>query len=196
MFVTSGNTNQRRCAVKAGDYLEWNFRELSEHSVDTAVYFVREGAKKGDEVAVRGMLRRKIDAQSFTATEAGELVFMFDNTFSWWTNKHISLEIKKQGGRAVKSAPRQPNSVQWAGEPEFKCTSSLVADEGGAMSPDVSEHAEAAVKELLRAEAEWAIKHQKESEHEPDPRLEPSMEPHLEPRLEPQPVGARASDES
>lgn len=176
-FVTSGNTSQRRCALKMGDYAEWNFREMSEHGVDAAVYFVRQGATKGDEVEVRAMLRRKIDAQSFTATEAGELVFMFDNTFSWWTDKQISLEIRKQAIAPTKSTQCVCQPASNHSEPP--CPNVLISDDDSAtMSPDISECDEAAVHELLRAEAEWASSANKrpgDRSEQADPEPEPEQ---------------------
>lgn len=178
LLVASGNTSQRRCVLNPGDYLEWKFRELDEHGIETAVYFVRKGANKGDEVSVRAMLRRKIDAQSFTATEAGELVFMFDNTFSWWTDKRISLEIKKRSCGPAKTAPKlvlsAPDDRPTPTDSAASCPNTSAADDNDVMSPGVSEHEEAAVQELLRAEAEWASK--RSVQPEPQPELAPEPE--------------------
>ena len=162
--MASGNTSQRRCALNRGDYLEWKFRELDEHGIDTAVYFVRKGATKGDEISVRAMLRRKIDAQSFTATEAGELVFMFDNTFSWWTDKRISLDIKKRSCTAAKTAPKLLTAPST--DSAASCPNTSATDDNDVMSPGANEH-----EELLRAEAEWASKRSVQPEPQPQPEL-------------------------
>jgi hypothetical protein len=176
LLVTSGNTNQRRLGVDAGEYAEWNWRELSEHSVDAAVVFVREGARRGDEVDVRAWLRRKMDAQSFTATEAGELVFMFDNTASWITDKRINLEIKKRTTRGATVGSHRPPLSASAPALAMGSSSALGQLTGVLSAPlcpgDTSSSATAAdllaspgarddeaVQRLLAAEAEWAEKH-------------------------------------
>ena len=167
VHVTSGNTSQRRLALTAGDYGEWNWRERDEHSIDFAVYFVKAGGTKGDEAEVRAMLRRKIDAQSYTASEVGNLVFMFDNVFSWWTDKHISLEIKRV--RREDRSPQLPAAAA-APAPAAAAAPAAVPAPAPAVAPAAAAESSAgpdltspmtvgddeAVQELLLQEANWA----------------------------------------
>ncbi len=95
LLVASGNTKQRRLKLTKGDQISWKFRETSGHRVDFSVFFVRVGMGPGDEVKVKPLSRCDADTGAYVAKGTGELVLMFDNQFSWWTDKLLDFEVTR-----------------------------------------------------------------------------------------------------
>lgn len=95
ILVASGNTKQRRLKLTKGDQISWKFRETSSHRVDFSVFFVRVGMGPGDEIEVKPSSRCDGDTGTYVAKGSGELVLMFDNQFSWWTDKLVEFEVTR-----------------------------------------------------------------------------------------------------
>lgn len=95
LLVASGNTKQRRLKLTKGDQISWKFRETDGHRVDFSVFFVRVGMSPGDEVKIKPLSRCDEDTGTYVAKGSGELVLMFDNQFSWWTDKLIDFEVTR-----------------------------------------------------------------------------------------------------
>ena len=95
LLVASGNTKQRRLKLTKGDQISWKFRETSGHRVDFSVFFVRVGMGPGDEIKIKPLSRCDEDTGSYVAKGSGELVLMFDNQFSWWTDKLIDFAVTR-----------------------------------------------------------------------------------------------------
>ena len=95
ILVGSGNTKQRRLRLVKADQIGWTFREQEGHGIDFAVFFVQTGMGPGDEIKVTPLQRCASHAGTYVAKGAGELVLMFDNAFSWWTDKVVKFEVTR-----------------------------------------------------------------------------------------------------
>ena len=95
ILVGSGNTKQRRLRLVKADQIGWTFREQEGHGIDFAVFFVQTGMGPGDEIKVTPLQRCASHAGTYVAKGAGELVMMFDNAFSWWTDKLVKFEVTR-----------------------------------------------------------------------------------------------------
>jgi hypothetical protein len=104
LLVASGNTKQRRLKLIKGDQIGWNFREASGHRVDFSVFFVRVGMGPGEEIKVTPLSRCEAHAGTYVAKGSGELVLMFDNQFSWWTDKMVKFEVTRLRAEGADSA--------------------------------------------------------------------------------------------
>ena len=94
-----------------GDQIGWNFRETTGHRIDFSVFFVRVGMGPGDEVKVSPLSRCGAHAGTYIAKGEGELVLMFDNQFSWWTEKVVNFEVTRlRGDSGVDSADSTPKA--------------------------------------------------------------------------------------
>jgi plastocyanin len=92
-------TDQRRVAVKAGDLVEWEWRETSGHSVDLAMCFIRPGMTPGQELEIQAQDRLRAGGGRYPAPETGTVVFMFSNTFSWVLNKEIAMSVRRTAAK-------------------------------------------------------------------------------------------------
>ena len=93
--VESTNTKQWRQKVRAGNILRWLFSEASELTVGLRVVFVAQGVTEvGSEREIVPLQRAASYEGTLIAECDGEFVFLFDNVFSWWTNKDVTLRIE------------------------------------------------------------------------------------------------------
>jgi hypothetical protein len=104
VVVNSGNTKQRRLRVGDGDRIRWRFKESSGHVVGVQAFFVRSGMAPGDEVEIVPALTSSIADRKwqyvspiFETNTMGEVVLIFSNADSWFTDKTVELEITRLG---------------------------------------------------------------------------------------------------
>ena len=107
--------SQQKIPVRAGDMVAWSVRESSGRTLDMSVSMVfkaehengvNEEERKDDTEndtsateqvdVVKPKSRCAADLGTYTAWEDGELVFTFDNTFSWLRHKEISMYVYTQ----------------------------------------------------------------------------------------------------
>ncbi len=83
--VPSGTVKQQRVAVAAGDQVGWHVAERDGHSIDFSAMFVRGETVLG----VVEETRCASHSGQHVCEQSGELVLVFDNVFSWWTDKAV-----------------------------------------------------------------------------------------------------------
>ena len=96
-------TAQKRLQVSADELVAWEFRERSAggpHTIDFKIEFVEPQMEAGEEVEVLPTERLQRHAGSVVTEAAGELVFSFNNEFSWVNNKAITLTLGQWPSRA------------------------------------------------------------------------------------------------
>jgi hypothetical protein len=77
--------------VKKGEPIKWSMVVAGEMTVELSVYFRASGTgNQPIEVPVVNVLHCETASHEWTCPEDGELVFLFDNSFSWFNDKVLS----------------------------------------------------------------------------------------------------------
>ena len=135
--------SQQKIPVRAGDMVAWSVRESSGRTLDMSISMVfkaehengvnEEERREDDEDnkndtleqeqvdVVKSKSRCVADMGTYTAWEDGELVFTFDNTFSWLRHKEISMYVYTQDEFDYDDGLDSDDSELFAGpNPELK----------------------------------------------------------------------------
>lgn len=100
-MVTVSRKEERKATVRAGVPYEYSAVVQGQKDCIMGVHF--EGSAQGSHRQVLALEIEKADKRKtkltgfYTPEESGELVFEFDNTFSWFTDKSIKLVVKAKG---------------------------------------------------------------------------------------------------
>ena len=74
--------------VRKGDPIKWSMVVAGEMTVELSVYFrAASTGGKPVEVPVVNVLHCETASHEWTCPDDGELVFLFDNSFSWFNDK-------------------------------------------------------------------------------------------------------------
>jgi hypothetical protein len=84
--------------VQKGDPIKWSMVVAGEMTVELSVYFRATGTGgKPVEVPVVNVLHCETASHEWTCPDDGELVFLFDNSFSWFNDKVPHSPAHKHG---------------------------------------------------------------------------------------------------